>query len=237
MSANMLDNTILAGALLQEGEATGEANNSFVLNVESVNQIDQTASAAGGSQLTSEETDKLRVATPTVGGQPPDSEQTGISTDHRRYRPLTYSNIDEMIDNLIADLERLTGYSTHHDVSDNQFPIPIRYDGGTCWCIHSVLHWLQRRNDEMVVRTIGGLMRAIKTFEYDFTFDLALKKAREVLTPVPVNDDQRASKYSCIIIEMLRALSDEEIREDFLNWIAEEIVGTDEEDDEEESTA
>ena len=216
MSSNMnLDNTILAGVLLQENVAAGDSR---------------------------EETDKLRVATPTAGGQVPDPELADAVESFNRLKygyVASISGLNEIFDIPTAETERLIGHSVLHSNSRNPFPSSFQRNGESNWYIFDVLRWWQRRNDEIIIRVIYALVNAAsrraKTDKDDASTDPVLKVARKVLTPIPENDGQRICKYAEIVCEMFNTgITDEDAQDDFLEWIAEEIVGL---EDEEEASA
>ena len=211
MSENMIHNTILAGVLKQENEATG------------------------GSQPTREETDKLRVATPTVGGQVPVAEQAdGVIIYDGKY-VATARRIGEMFGISDTEMEQLAGYSVLHPYCSNPFPSPIRHNLKIWYSIYDVLCWWQRRNDETVIRVINALLNAAsQPAKTNDDADPVLKKAREVLTPTPAGTEQILEAYKAIIDEMRgRGLSGEAL-EEFVEWMYAVVDGYHEEWEEEE---
>jgi len=130
------------------------------------------------------------------------------------------------------EVERLSACSAED--YDNPFPSPIQRDGKTCWRIHDVLRWWLRRNDETVLRimkTVREMAFHQAKIEMDAVpTDPVLKKAREVLTVPPEDDDERSDKYMEIIVEMLNEFTGLYSRLGFCDWIA-EVMWSDDDDE------
>ena len=205
MSSNMmLTNTILAGDLLQEN------------------------AAAGGSR---EETDKLRVATPAAGVQPPVAEQADDVIIYDGKYVATARRAGDVFGISDTEMERLAGYSLLHPSCSNPFPSPIRHNGKIWYSIYEVLRWWLRRNDETIIRVINALLNAApqqaKASEDDASTDPVLKKAREVLTPSPTGSRQIFEAYRTILFEMFDTglTESNEALVDFIRWMNGVVLG------------